>query len=370
MGQNQKADTVPKSLKIVNVKLNFNEPDGGFYSEYLYDELNSIQTSVIVKNNNQVSSTCAIIESHLVEYDNKLIQASDTALCIQNNFIDTIDLVIPIDLPWRANKVITTLKVKQGDSVIVCDSDTIVFQLYYGDWVYISRSSQSTSLFVNTLMDSLHSGDFVGIKLKFYNYLPMLYEMRLTTDDEWAVSASLVAKVYEENNLVCAQPMNFSYREAYAYLEDCSLDLKLHTNYYFGFEIQSEFNEFPELPFAIDTSGHHSFEHESIARINGEWTTLDFVPVMSLLFNPEGVEEKDLHADFDMFPNPVIEELNLSNVGESTIEIYSVAGKKLYSNYSIHDEHIVDLSCLISGNYIVKVIKKSSTSYSKLIICK
>jgi hypothetical protein len=68
------------------------------------------------------------------------------------------------------------------------------------------------------------------------------------------------------------------------------------------------------------------------------------------------------------FPNPVSDELNISNIREkATISIYDLNGKLLFTKTSGFDEKGIDVSFLSKGIYIIKVIDNSSIRACKMI---
>ena len=85
---------------------------------------------------------------------------------------------------------------------------------------------------------------------------------------------------------------------------------------------------------------------------------------------PTGVEEQEQNVEFNVFPNPASDELQLffSQLGMKQLQIFSSSGQlamdfKLQSNMT---SHIVDISALPSGIYFIKIA--GSTKVEKLIV--
>lgn len=85
---------------------------------------------------------------------------------------------------------------------------------------------------------------------------------------------------------------------------------------------------------------------------------------------PTGVEEQDQNVEFNVFPNPASDELQLffSQLGMKQLQIFSSSGQlamdfKLQSNMT---SHIVDISALPSGIYFIKIA--GSSKVEKLIV--
>lgn len=69
-----------------------------------------------------------------------------------------------------------------------------------------------------------------------------------------------------------------------------------------------------------------------------------------------------------IFPNPVYNELTVSNIEENAvIVIYDLDGKMLMSRTAISKSEKINVSSLSLGLYIVKVINKNLTITSKMI---
>ncbi|MFM1998785.1 MAG: hypothetical protein RL204_732 [Bacteroidota bacterium] len=85
---------------------------------------------------------------------------------------------------------------------------------------------------------------------------------------------------------------------------------------------------------------------------------------------PTGVEEQEQNVEFNVFPNPASDELQLffSQLGMKQLQIFSSSGQlamdfKLQSNMT---SHIVDISALPSGIYFIKIA--GSSKVEKLIV--
>jgi hypothetical protein len=85
---------------------------------------------------------------------------------------------------------------------------------------------------------------------------------------------------------------------------------------------------------------------------------------------PTGVEEEEQNVEFNIFPNPASDELQIffSQLGLKQLQIFSSSGQlamdfKLQSNMT---SHIVDISALPSGIYFIKIA--GSSKVEKLIV--
>lgn len=85
---------------------------------------------------------------------------------------------------------------------------------------------------------------------------------------------------------------------------------------------------------------------------------------------PTGVEEQELNVEFNVFPNPASDQLQVffSQLGMKQLQIFSSSGQlameyKLQSNLT---SHILDISALPSGIYFIKIA--GSSKVEKLIV--
>jgi hypothetical protein len=68
------------------------------------------------------------------------------------------------------------------------------------------------------------------------------------------------------------------------------------------------------------------------------------------------------------FPNPVSNELNISNIREeATISIYNLTGKLVFSRKSVSDNEKIDVRFLNNGIYLIRVNGKNTLRTYKMI---
>lgn len=90
------------------------------------------------------------------------------------------------------------------------------------------------------------------------------------------------------------------------------------------------------------------------------------------------VNENDLPANFNIFPNPAINRLNIENIGENdgeakNIRIFNILGEMLL-DMEIHDSFStinIKLDNFVNGIYLIRILNSSNILYSnKFIISK
>ena len=89
-------------------------------------------------------------------------------------------------------------------------------------------------------------------------------------------------------------------------------------------------------------------------------------------FNNSSTSNKDIIVNIDdlevsIYPNPVVSTTTVYGAANTTINIYSLSGRIVYSKSIINESEIINLSSLASGMYYSQIKGKESTSIIKLI---
>ncbi|WP_158848588.1 T9SS type A sorting domain-containing protein [Algibacter sp. L1A34] len=77
--------------------------------------------------------------------------------------------------------------------------------------------------------------------------------------------------------------------------------------------------------------------------------------------------EDNIVSTIKIYPNPVKDSFSIADSADAVMEIYSMLGKLLMSQTIKSNQHVVDVSALTSGFYIVK-IKKDNMVFTKKVI--
>jgi len=364
-------DTLLHDLKLVKPTINFNEPNGGFYSEYIDVSLNTIFYGAVFQNVGQVSSTEVFLEIKVLEgYSENVLETyySDTINFLKPLEIDTIQFEHSFISGYKAIpigefKIVYQLKSNLIEDDLSNNTDTLSFELFHPDWVNISRTTTPTGMLDIDFYD--WNDVFIGSTFKLENYEHQLAYMQIDFLDEWPEYGLLTAKIYENQRLIIEKTMDINSNSAFIEFNDW-----LHTDslYYFGFSFKYMIIKNNYLPIGIDTSNFHNFEYESIANFDGTWTTLDFVPAIRLVFDPEGISENKSSINFNLFPNPVNQTLYLTQVANSSITILNILGQLIYHDFATNETWNLDVSHLNNGQYLVKVANQSGCGFKKIVI--
>jgi len=75
-------------------------------------------------------------------------------------------------------------------------------------------------------------------------------------------------------------------------------------------------------------------------------------------------------ANISVYPKPVIDELTVelpAEMNNAKISIYTFDGRLLVSQNAVSSQNVVNVNCLSSGCYIIKVTSASQTISQKFI---
>ncbi len=228
-----------------------------------------------------------------------------------------------------------------GGEVILEDSDGTMF--FYTNGSYGSGVSQSfsTNAFVPTVFITPEDGS-TGIAVDTVIEFHFNQPVRLPDDNPITNPASLVNLVDDNNNDVA---------------------------------FSAEINDDNDL-ITITPNENLEFEMDYLASILSEtvenqWDMLLQDPAFSTFTTEEDTYNENMSRNnIKIYPNPASLEVNITNVYNSTIEIYSILGEKIYSHRSKSDIFNLDISNFDSGNYIIKIVKGEKIISKKINIIK
>jgi hypothetical protein len=371
----QMAFSTNNDLVLVKPLINFNYPDGGYYSEYYMSAFNYMYCGAIVKNVGVLNSTNVYLEIKFLDYSNNVIATytSDTIASLLPNETDTLEIPQTISyINWF--KISYQIKSDSIDENEINNNDTIPYTAFCGDmWSQVSRADNPTSTLNINQVINFQSGDFLGVTLKIPNGWHFLVSIGVYLTDYIPDSVTLIGKLYQNGLLVGIDSLLDPYSgniPGWVYTQyDFSGNFIIEDSlYYFGFELK--YPNGTNIPIGVDTSSFHNFETETIAKIGNTWTTLDFVPLIQLICDPEAILETANKNQVCVYPNPSSGTLYLNNVADSKIEIYDLVGKLIFTDFSNYTQKTINLSMVPPGNYIVRIINEQSVISKKITILK
>ncbi len=333
--------------------INFNEPDGGFYSEYAEIDLDSMYCSAIVKNVGTTEATNVYLEVSLYDYSENLLDTyySQSISQIAIGQTDTIQMFGFVPELSDNLTIVYTIESDTSDENDSNNIDTLPkIDFFYNDWINISRSTSPNDSINIREIAGFQSGDFIGIKVKTY-YQHAVYSIGLPSFEVWPYEIAANGMVYEGETLLSDVSANVSPFYLYATVNHWT---DLNQEYIYGFEFI--FDNDDDLYVHIDTANYHSFQYETVAYIGGEWTTLDFVPAIQLICDPENIEEPHLRNDVYVYPSPTADYLFIRELDKiESFEVFNLGGKKVMAIYNQLQEKKIDLRELATGVYILKI---------------
>jgi hypothetical protein len=235
-------------------------------------------------------------------------------------------------------------------------------------WTTVSRSVNVTQSYEVGQNTGFQSGDFLGFTVVNEADWPHWLAYMKVFLEESCDSLVLRAILYENENLVDSVNIllppppygDFIYSDMFQYS-----DIYPDSSYYIG--VKFYFPEGHSFKIGVDTSLYHNFSTEPIARINGTWSSLNFIPAMQLICDPEAIPEKDRTCP-QVFPNPASSRITIENTRNAKIELYDFTGKILFNGQSTSSSLNIDISGFAPGIYFLRIINKERTSSRKIII--
>lgn len=80
-----------------------------------------------------------------------------------------------------------------------------------------------------------------------------------------------------------------------------------------------------------------------------------------------GIEDAEKSA-FSLYPNPAIDEVRIEVSDEVTVAIYSMSGQKLKERHVFAGSHMIDISDLAAGVYLVQISDESKGRFTERLI--
>ena len=90
---------------------------------------------------------------------------------------------------------------------------------------------------------------------------------------------------------------------------------------------------------------------------------------MSLTNESTASVEDRFESNFKIYPNPANDyiQINSNNIEISSVEMYSIVGKRIISNQKLVNDRL-DISSLTSGIYLLKVNSQERSLVKKIIV--
>jgi hypothetical protein len=358
------AQTLNNDLVLRKPLINTNEPDGGYYSEYYYDSFQQLFCGAIVQNTGTQGATNVYLQLDLLDNNNAVISTyySDTILVLDTNQVDTVNILQAIT-DFNYNYYYRNISYRIiSDSIDENESNneyTIPFTgLYGGDWNSTSRADLATDTIDITQVINFQSGDFIGVTMNLGSWHHLVYGLQVSITEPWADSLLMMGEIYQNGVVIDSVPF---YNGGSSYFYAFGGSLIQDSTFYVGVEITCPPGT--SIPIAVDTSYFHNFEAETIARIGGVWTTLNFVPLMSLVCDPEGIEEINV-TQIRVFPNPATTEITVQWAGsskQSEVTIYNTQGQLVLHSIFDIQHSTFDISSFPSGLYYLQLFDAKGT---------
>ncbi|MFH2094806.1 MAG: T9SS type A sorting domain-containing protein [Bacteroidota bacterium] len=365
-------------LMLVRPVVNFNSVNGGYYSDYIISEFNYMYCGAVVNNNGSNPAYNVRLRVDFYDYNDDLDYSyfSDTLSFLDSAMNDTLWLTDLVDFQYwtdyyQLEYFIFSVEGDSLDDITDNNIDTVPFT-DFGDamWGTVGRASEPTGRIDLQNISGFQSGDFIGITVEFPNGGEDFAFWEIYFSAPIPDSVQLTGMVYEGNVPVYSEMIYISpgftgwYPNPYYWLVTC---FNPYTEYRVGVHIDC--SPGTQVPIGIDTSDFHNFQAETAAFINGTWTSLNFVPLIRAVYNPEGIESQIASGDIYIYPNPALESISIIQNQYSMLDIFSLSGTLLQSMHCM-DSETLDVSFLPEGMYFLRFSGEKGNFTKKLIIQK
>jgi len=362
-------------LSLVKPTMNTNEASGGYYSKYWYNSFDFAYCGATIKNSGNLLATHVFLEMKAYDVFGACLQSWFSDTLSQLNPGETVTFNIPGQItfqPWIANSRIDSLKfIARSDSVDdnpFDDQQEVPFTTFSEYmWTQVARSVTPSDTIEIGQQQGFHPGDFIGFTLKTGEFHQTAY-LKFYMVKPWPATLQLTALLYENGKLLDSALVNLPSPQetGWAFCNPFFFSyLSPDSTYYTGIRFNGP--EGTTFNIGADTSVYHSFGAESIARKNGVWASLGFVPVMELLCDPEGINENEPDQPL-IYPNPANEDIFIQNVGESKVELYNLTGKLLITDAQNTPSRRLHIAGFCSGIYFLKISGSTRFTCKKVVI--
>ena len=359
-------------LTIVKPIINFNDSTGGYYSNLFYEQFNGIFAGAIVKNNGTDTATNVFLK--VTNLNSPGFTAySDSIASIAPGKIDTVKMFfIPKPNNFQNYGSINPKYELLSDQSDINPSDNIytipISSIYTGAWTYISRSKNDNKCLKNA--NGLQSGDFIGIKIKLVNNGLNFYPVESISLDQKDLklpdSSFIIGKVYYGDSLIAyTDSIFYKYPSCpYTFISPSQMINPPVDSIIAGFEVHFK-DSIPNIK--IDTSVFHNFNSESFMRRNGQWSNLNYIPLVSMLFFTMEIEESEKALPMKVYPNPTTDFVTLELDKINSLTVYDINGKEVYSTNGKNIDNKINIKNLTSGIYFIKAVTDENTYLARVI---
>ncbi len=364
-----------RDIALIKPLINTNDSNGGYYQEYWHSSFQFMYCGASVMNTGIMASTHVYLEMKIVDYSNTTLYTyfSDTIAMLNPGETQTLNILGQLTFqPWTSNNsihnMVFTVKSDSIDNNPVNNQQTVPFpNLIFSFWTHVTRSINPITSRQIGQSGSFQPGDFIGITFNANDDIHQVAYLNFYLSAPWSESLGITAMLYENGRMVDTASVFLPSppQSGWAHSDLFNWLIRPDSAYYAG--IKFIFPTGGSFSIGADTLAYHNFDAEAIARIGGTWTTLDFIPAMELICDPEGIPENKINIP-SVFPNPSSSVLSVTNVRDAKIELFDPTGKLLFTDEQITPTRTLDVSAYNSGIYFILVTDNQRRIGKKVVI--
>ncbi len=371
------ASTPQHDVALIKPLINTNGPEGGYYSQYYFNSLEFLQCGAVVKNTGTNVVNHVFLVFKITDWNNSAIvlRNSDTLQSLNPGESDTVKIPGNIDCQsWIWSNTATHYQFAihaDIDENPVNDTLQIPFPaLSEWMWTRVSRSVTPNSSVTVSPSGTLHPGDFIGFTLNIPQGHHFGGYVEFYLADLVYHFGDATAEVYMNGHIMdtASFPVNGIPVQTGWISSDYMYMVQLYpdSTYYVGIR----FNNTLSAPLVIgtDTSSWHTYYKETVSQVNGTWGPLNFVPVMHLICDPEGIPENAPPGYAKVYPNPAHKSITVDNVKGAGLELYDLSGRLMMNDDGKDAARNLDVSSLRPGIYLLRISSQNGLFTRKVTV--
>ncbi|MDE6515629.1 MAG: T9SS type A sorting domain-containing protein [Bacteroidales bacterium] len=79
-------------------------------------------------------------------------------------------------------------------------------------------------------------------------------------------------------------------------------------------------------------------------------------------------ERSEMYALLSVYPNPASEEVLLPALDKATVEVFNMAGRRVFHQYGVQGDYRLDVRNFRPGIYVIKVMEENRTAWAKISV--
>ncbi|MDE6308489.1 MAG: T9SS type A sorting domain-containing protein, partial [Bacteroidales bacterium] len=79
-------------------------------------------------------------------------------------------------------------------------------------------------------------------------------------------------------------------------------------------------------------------------------------------------ERTEAYAHLAVYPNPASEAVVLPALDRATVEVFNMAGRRVFHQYGVQGDYRLDVRDFRPGIYVIRVVEAGRTAWAKISV--